>query len=65
MPIYVYICPKCGRRDVVLRPIHDMNIPTFCADCFEEMERKPTAADFIRSPKWERNMPPDKPGRRG
>lgn len=43
MPTYCFICPKCEKRDEVVRPMYRSNDPRFCVICGAMMQRDPRA----------------------
>ena len=45
MPIYEYICPKCGAELEVLQKLNDD--PPICEECSEEMEKQIGLSNFI------------------
>lgn len=39
MPVYAFVCPECGGKNEVFRPIGDRNDPVPCDRCEVGMER--------------------------
>jgi putative FmdB family regulatory protein len=51
MPIYEYVCPECGTRFDVLRPMSQADQPTRCPHCQAEGARRAPSrvASFSKS----------------
>lgn len=46
MPVYVYVCPKCGEVIERIKSLSEINSQETCPKCGEEMQRKPTCGIF-------------------
>lgn len=45
MPVYSYICPKCGKTKEVLKELKDYDKPEKC-ECGAEMKKKVNKISF-------------------
>ena len=39
MPVYTFVCPECGQRDEVVRPMKDSGNPHKCSECGADTRR--------------------------